>query len=347
MHLALVVLLTACLFPTRARAQADTLRFYAMSYNVENLFDCVDDSLTNDAEFLPTSDRRWTHGRYRRKIDAIGRAIIAAGDTDQPPALVALCEVENDTVMTDLTRRSLLTRAGYRYVMTHSVDPRGIDVALLYQPSLFRPVGTQSVRPFPPGDPNPTRDILHVAGLLLNGDTLDVVVVHLPSRAQGTKASTPRRQRVARCMRQLVDSLTACRRRPQVLIMGDFNDYPDGPVVRTLRAYTPPTDIDNCPRDSLFHLLAHRASTQRRFGSYKYNGEWGLLDHIVVSGLLMHTDNPLHVLPATADVFAPDFLLERDTRYGGLKPFRTYYGKRYIGGFSDHLPVRVRLEMVF
>ena len=111
--------------PLHGQEKKDTLTFRIMGYNVENLFDCRHDTLKNDREFLPDAVRRWNYTKYKKKLNAIARVIIAAGKWT-PPALVALCEVENDSVLRDLTRYSVLREAGYRYVITHSPDERGI-----------------------------------------------------------------------------------------------------------------------------------------------------------------------------------------------------------------------------
>lgn len=158
------------------QTKKDTLTFRIMGYNVENLFDCSHDTLKNDYEFLPDAVRHWNYSKYKKKLDAVARVIIAVGEWS-PPALVALCEVENDSVLRDLTRYSVLREADYRYVITHSPDERGINVALLYQRGLFKLLSGQSYSVTKAHKSNrPTRDILHVSGLLLNKDTLDVLI---------------------------------------------------------------------------------------------------------------------------------------------------------------------------
>ncbi|WP_287641321.1 endonuclease/exonuclease/phosphatase family protein [Bacteroides sp.] len=330
------------------QTRQDTARFRIMSYNVENLFDSRHDTLKEDREFLPDAIRHWNYTKYRKKLNDIARVITAVGQWEAP-ALVALCEVENDTVIRDLTRYSALREAGYRYLMTHSPDLRGIDVALLYQRHLFKPIAHRSISVPPPGkDSRPTRDILHVSGLLLNLDTLDVFVCHFPSRSEGARETEPYRLRAARLVRQAADSLLHVRQRPQILIMGDFNDYPHNKSIRqVLGAQLLPENTSENADSSvvaaqpdpygLYHLLAHQAAHRKHFGSYKYRGEWGLLDHIIVSGTLLLPDAPCHT--RGGDVFAPDFLLAPDKKYGDRQPFRTYYGMKYQGGYSDHLPV--------
>ncbi len=350
------LLLLLLLFPHLLHAQQDTLRFRIMSYNVENLFDCRDDSLKADEEFLPDAVRHWNYRKYWKKLNNVARVITAVGEW-HAPALVALCEVENDTVLFDLTRRSILREAGYRYVMTDSPDERGIDVALLYQRGKFKLLSHRSIPIAKPRkESRPTRDILHVSGMLLNRDTLDVFVCHFPSRSGGTKETEPYRLLAARTLRRATDSITLVRRRPQIVIMGDLNDYPDDKSVQTItdnKTYYPQTadypqaaDYPLSPLP-LHHLLAHRSASEKSFGSYKYRGEWGLFDHIIISSNLLHPDAPLHTDDTHANIFHAPFLLTEDSNYGGEQPFRTYYGMKYQGGFSDHLPVWAEFRLVY
>jgi hypothetical protein len=179
--------------------------FRVLFWNSENLFDCKDDLKKNDNEFLPDATRHWTYFRYRDKVKNLAKGIIASGN-EYVPDLVGLCEVENDSCLYDLTRRSPLKEAGYRYVMTDSPDQRGIDVALLYQRGSFKLIQHQSIRiPSKQLKKAPTRDILHVVGKVVSGDTLDVMVVHYPSRRGGKAQSEPHRLLVTEILKQTVD----------------------------------------------------------------------------------------------------------------------------------------------
>ena len=171
------------LVPVAGQSQPYTL----LTWNVENLFDCSHDSLKNDLEFLPQSERRWTHRRYHQKLVQIARLTASVMPENGWPLLVGLQEVENPQVMDDLTRHSPLAKAGYAYVMTDSPDERGIDVALLYSPLSFRLLSYSFVRVTPPLGFQPTRDILYAAGMVATGDTLHVVGVHAPSRRNGCR----------------------------------------------------------------------------------------------------------------------------------------------------------------
>lgn len=348
-HVVFICLLLPFLL-LHGQAKKDTLSFRVVSYNVENLFDCRHDTLKNDYEFLPDAMRHWNYGKYKKKLDAIARVITAVGGWT-PPALVALCEVENDSVLRDLTRYSALRQAGYRYVMTNSPDQRGIDVALLYQRGMFRLLSYRSI-PVPSASGKkklrPTRDILHVSGLLLNKDTLDVFVCHLPSRSGGAKESEPYRMLAAQQLKIAADSIYRYRHHPQIIIMGDFNDYPDNKSVKEIvAAEAPPFNKEALQAQRFYHLLARKAATQKHFGSYKYQGEWGLLDHIIISGTLLLPSSDFYTDESRADVFRPDFLFTEDKKYGGKQPFRTFYGMKYQGGYSDHLPVWADFRLIY
>ncbi len=316
--------------------------FRIVSWNIENLFDTHHDSLKNDREFLPDAMRHWNYSRYKKKLADIARVITAVGEWN-PPALVGLCEVENDTVLRDLTRRSPLKELGYRYVMTSSPDLRGIDVALLYQRDLFKLLSSRSISIPPFNQHRPTRDLLHVSGLLLTGDTLDVFVCHLPSRSGGAKESEPYRLHAAQILRTEADSILYKRLHPQVIIMGDFNDYPTNKSIQeVLEAEVPSPTLSPL---KLYHLLARKAKS-KDFGSYKYRGEWGLLDHLIVSGALLNQSGKFFTSEEKANVCLLPFLLIEDKKYGGREPFRTYKGMKYQGGISDHLPIYTDFELI-
>ena len=316
--------------------------FRIVSWNIENLFNTHHDSLKNDREFLPDAMRHWNYSRYKKKLADIARVITAIGEWN-PPALVGLCEVENDTVLRDLTRRSPLKELDYRYVMTDSPDSRGIDVALLYQRDLFKLLSSRSISIPPLKQHRPTRDLLHVSGLLLTEDTLDVFVCHLPSRSGGAKESEPYRLHAAQILRTEADSILHKRLHPQVIIMGDFNDYPTNKSIRkVLEAEAPAPALSPL---KLYHLLARKAKS-KDFGSYKYQGEWGLLDHLIVSGTLLNRSGEFFTSEEKANVCLLPFLLIEDKKYGDKEPFRTYKGMKYQGGVSDHLPIYTDFELI-
>lgn len=294
-----------------------------MELNCENLFDTRHDSLKNDLEFLPDGNYKWTPYRYWAKLNHLGQEIVV--QSNPIPDFVAMCEVENDSVMFDLTRRSLLRNAGYEYVMTSSPDERGIDVALLYQPASFALLHSHSIRIKPLPDTRPTRDILYVSGLIITGDTLHVFVVHAPSRRGGEQASRPYRLHVTSCLAEAVDSVYAISRDAKIIIAGDFNDYADSPALQHLYEH------------HLINITADAKGSHGAKATYRWHGEWRSLDQILCSPSLAarKQSSVIGDLP---------FLLEDDEKYGGKKPYRTYLGPRYLGGYSDHLPLVVQFS---
>ncbi len=316
----LIFIIHFSLLFTHLEASAQSLTFVEL--NCENLFDCQHDSLKQDTEWLPDGQRHWTPARYWRKLNNIGQELLSCQEEGLPD-LVALVEVENDSVVFDLTRRSLLRNAGYRYLMTQSPDMRGIDVALLYQPTSFRPLCYDYLEVTPLEDMRPTRDILYVQGETLNRDTLHVFVVHAPSRFGGERPTRPNRQLV---MDRLMGAIRLLPADAKVVVAGDFNDYADSPSLVVLE------------QNGLHNVSRVAKGTHGAEGTYRYEGEWESIDHVLVSSSLLE-----HVKQAYVNDVP--FLLEEEKKYGGVKPLRTFNGYRYQRGFSDHLPLVVRFQL--
>ena len=299
--------------------------------NCENLFDTQHDTLKNDYEFLPDGDHHWTRTRYWRKLNHIGQELIALGEDSAQqwhlPDVVILCEVENDSVMYDLTRRSLLRHAKYEYIMTRSPDQRGIDVALLYNPYAFLPLRDISFRIQPSPGMRPTRDLLYVSGKLNNGDTLHIFGIHAPSRMGGERASRPHRLLVEKRLAEAIDSIRAMTPEANIIIAGDFNDYKDSPVLKKLYSM------------GFINLSQDARGRHGAKGTYRFRGEWGSLDHILCS-------LPVKTSFINCQIGDLEFILEPDEKYGGVKPFRTYMGPAYHSGYSDHLPLVAKFKTV-
>ena len=322
MRVCAVVIIAHCsLFSTQA-ASAQSLT--VVELNCENLFDYQHDSLKQDMEYLPEATRHWTRKRYWRKLNNIGQELVSCCD-DGVADLIALCEVENDSVVRDLTKRSMLRNAGYEYVVTSSPDLRGIDVALLYQPLSFGLIDSETLRVATVADMRPTRDILYVRGRVISGDTLHVFVIHAPSRYGGERYSRPFRQAVADRLFAKTDSILNATPDARIIVAGDFNEEADGAVLR------------HTARHRLRNLTKDARGMNGAKGTYRYKGRWGSIDHILGShALFLQVD--------TTYIHAPRFLLEEEPQYGGLRPRRTYNGMKYQPGYSDHLPLVLRLR---
>lgn len=295
--------------------------FRVMSYNIENLFDTADNPATDDNEFLPSGNRRWSYKRYNHKLQQIAKVITAAGEWDTP-AVIGLCEVENDTVVTHLLRKTPLRSQHYQYCITNSSDRRGINVALLYQRDKFRYISHCSM-PVNHSKKNmrTARDILHVSGEIISGDTLDIAICHFPSKYGGEKESETRRMDAAMTLRKLCDSLIQVRVYPLIILMGDFNDLPESRCMKLVAG------------NNLHNLFAGKG------GSHKYQGEWSQLDQIIVHRNMISAKTRMNIISESIQNFSPSFLFTKDKTGRGVRPRRTYYGYKYEAGYSDHLPV--------
>ena len=330
--------LMACAAATMVACAPAQQEFRVLEYNVENLFDCQDDTLKNDEEFLPTSPRTWTPERFQDKLNKISKVILASSGK-QVPDLVGLCEVENDYCIEQLVGNSPLKDAGYKFAMTTSPDQRGIDVVLLYQPATFRHISTHTIRvDHEKLERRPTRDILHVSGRVISGDTLDVFVCHMPSRSGGEAKSEPYRLFTCQYLRNAADSVMAQRQHPNVIIMGDFNDYPNNrSITEVVGAVKPGNSVE---KTRLYNLMDGKPG-----GTYRYRGEWGTLDQMIVNGHMLSGKGSMSVSYEDAEILKYPYLLEEDDRYGGETPSRTYWGRKYHGGYSDHLPVLMKVQI--
>ena len=310
-------------------------------YNVENLFDCNDDA-NDDAEFLPQGKREWTNERYQEKLNNIARVLGSIADNGA--AVVGLAEVENRHVLEDLVRNPSIRKRNYSIIHYDSPDPRGIDCALLYDARVFRPKssGVRFVA-LPEESKIPTRDILFATGTIEN-EVFHFIVAHWPSRYGGDPASAGRRMVAAQTMRQVADSLLREYPGSKAILMGDFNDDPfDASVVEGLNLCQ---TIDETHAADLFSPML--PMYRRGAGTLAYKGKWNLFDIMAVSGnLLKKNTQGLHLYQdpeshQLAYVFRRDYLLQQTPKHRG-EPLRTFAGGKYIGGYSDHLPVYLYL----
>jgi len=309
-----------------------------MFYNVENLFDPIDDPDTQDEEFTPTGNKRWTWQRLAKKRSDIAKTIIAAGEGDAP-VLVGLAEVENFLVLKQLVEQTPLAGIGYAIVHRDSPDPRGIDVALLYRNDRFKLLHRYFYQVILPSGSNRTREILYAKGVLDSRDTLHVLVNHWSSKFGNFYQSQARRMAAAQKAKAICDSIFSVNPLANIVVMGDFNDSPESlPIVKGLEALPPDTLITGSKLYNIMLPLAKQGE-----GSYKYKTEWELIDLFFISGNMLLPDNGITY--KNAYIFKADFLLEDDKKYHGKRPFRTYDGMKYLGGISDHLPIILRLNI--
>ncbi len=302
-------------------------------YNIENLFDLENDPLTNDDDFLPTSVKRWTPKRYENKLRKLGSVISKIGDehTKEAPAIVGLAEVENKKVLSDLVRSENLIAEGYSYIHYDSSDERGIDVALLYKSEIFEVTNSETFSVFLQdelGQRDYTRDILLVQGILKN-ETINIIVNHWSSRREGEKETEHKRMAASNKVSSIIKNIKLEDTDAKIIVMGDFNDNPNNDSLVFLEKES---DLYN-PFKTIWSLDK---------GSLNHDFQWNLFDQILFSTNFFNKSNS-QLNFDSADVFNDKFLTQYHGKYKG-QPFRTYVGKKYKGGYSDHFPIYIKLS---
>ncbi|MDZ7742087.1 MAG: endonuclease/exonuclease/phosphatase family protein [Bacteroidota bacterium] len=305
-------------------------------YNVENLFDTIDDPGVKDEEFTPEAKVPWTKERYKTKLKNISRAL-STFDNGKLPVMIGLCEVENKNVIKDLLSVEPLNQPKYSFIHKDSPDERGIDVALLFDPHFFKPVYAEFIAlPFSFEPTEKTRDILYVKGTI-DTDTLHVFVNHWTSRWGGQQETEEFRVHTAGVMATVFDSLKKAVKHPNFIMMGDFNDNPDNiSLAETLNAQV----VDDDPENDELYNLSYQMFLDGE--GTLYWKSWDMFDQFIVSGNLLHTDDGLQLSPAHQFIHKPDWILFEDNN-GVKRPSRTKGSNAYYGGFSDHLPVYIYL----
>lgn len=307
--------------------------FTVAFYNLENLFDIKNNPNILDDDFTPDGAKKWNYKRYKLKLKKLSEVISKIG-TDisfHSPALVGVAEVENSRVLYDLIQTKHLKNHHYGFVHYNSPDERGIDVALLYKKELFELLESKTHPLFledENGKRDYTRDILQVKGKL-NGEILYVLVNHWPSRRNGSNESELKRIIAAKLVLQITEEINRETPNAKIIIMGDFNDNPTDVSIK-----------DYLVNDHLYNPMLHLIKNGN--GSLNHDKSWHLFDQIIFTKNFFETKPQEHAFKY-AEVFDSQFL---KTFKGKLKgnPFRTYIGKWYQGGFSDHFPVYIFLN---
>ncbi len=312
--------------------------FSVAFYNVENLFDTIDNPQTKDNNYLPTSKISWNTKRYEHKLYNISK-VMSAINTHGFPAVFGLAEVENRQVVEDLIHTGKLKDAHYKILHKNSPDERGIDVALLYQPDIYQPVKTRFIRIQFLSEPhNPTRDILYSKGLVYGKDTIHIFVNHWVSRYGGQEKTDALRRFTGHMLRLMADSIFNVDPNANILIMGDLNDNPtDKSLTVALGARAP--DMPFAKRH-LYNLAAGPFKAGE--GSLYYKG-WELFDQVIVSTALVGGYNGIKTDSLKEEIFKKSWMLYH-LKEGPAVPNRTE-GRNYYGGYSDHLPVIVRMKV--
>jgi len=305
-------------------------------WNVENLYDTLNDEYKNDEDFTSEGVYHWTGERYRRKLDHLSDIISQLGIhlNEDGPAIMGFCEVENKQVMLDLVQCSTLVSRNYKVVHIEGPDVRGIDPAFIYQSSYFDLI---RARTFPvrmiTDSLYLTRQILMVYGKLQDRKTA-IFINHWPSRRGGEKRSQPNRNEAARVLRQITDSIARLEPDTRIIVMGDLNDDPIDESVKKILGTC--DKIEFCDQN-FFNPMEHLY--KQGIGSLAYQDSWNLFDQILFSSKSF-TDGSSKFVDAW--VYNKVALRNSSGKYKGY-PIRTFSGTNYTGGYSDHFPVYAAL----
>lgn len=310
-------------------------------YNVENLFDTINDPNTFDDDRTPLGRDRWNSERYHQKIAHISRVISEIGSevTKTSPDIVGLSEIENQQVLEDLISHPNLREKGYGIVHFESPDERGIDVALLYKRKIFLPHSYTSRRLIlkkEDGERDYTRDQLVVGGFL-NDEQFYFIINHWPSRSGGEARSKPNRMAAGQLNKQIIDSIYRLNSSARIISMGDLNDDPiDDSLKKALKTNG---NRDALGPNELFNPM--EVLYRRGVGTLAYRDHWNLFDQIFfTANLLSTTGNGFRFWKA--GIYRPSYIVTQKGAYKGY-PYRTYANGNYAGGYSDHFPVYIYL----
>ena len=296
---------------------------FLMFYNVENLFDTIDSPNTKDEEFLPSSEKKWDSYRYNYKLNQLEKVfneIIEKENENNLPDIIGLSEVENKHVIEDLLKKDVFMNHNYFIVHQDSPDGRGIDCALLVNRK-FEVLQNNFIQIKNPKESRTTRDIVY-SKLKFKNQIFNVFVNHWPSRWGGQEASNHKRVFVAKVLRKYIDENTS--QGDFNLIMGDFNDYPNNESLE-----------ETLVKDDLLNLMSSSKVSGK--GSYNYRGNWNWLDQIIVSKEI----SSFRLIKFGA--FKEDFMMYTNKK-GEVYPSRSFGGNNWYGGYSDHLPVYLKIS---
>lgn len=310
-------------------------------YNLENLYDTIDDPEKNDEEFLPKGLKNYTGKTYLEKLDRLSEVIskLAIEKTPDGPALLGVAEIENRQVLEDLVKHPSLASRNYRICHHNSPDVRGVDVGLLYNPKYFVPIKSHSVNvPLYSSSGNliKTRDILWVEGYLL-GEKIHVFVNHWPSRRGGEEASSPLRQKAASVCKHTMDSIEVAEPGAKMIVMGDLNDDPMSPSIK--KVLNAVGTVEKMTEKTMFNPF--EPFYKKGIGTLAWQDSWNLFDQVIFSPSWVSQPAQGWFF-SKAEVFNRPFLTQKTGNFKGY-PQRTYVGNEYQGGYSDHFPVLVYL----
>lgn len=309
-------------------------------WNVENLYDTINDPTTDDEEWLPSSKNNWNSEKYAKKLDNISTIIskIGVDANTEGAAIMGLAEIENKTVLEDLVKMPKLKSRNYQIVQYNSPDKRGIDVAFLYNPTFFKYTSSSVHTVKLPGDSlHPTRDQLLVNGKL-EGVPIHVLVCHWPSRRGGEEESKANRIAAAKVAKAIIDSIRKAEKNAKIIMMGDLNDDPKDESIKN----TIVTASDAIKSDAKTMFNPMESILDAGQGTLSFKGKWNLFDQIILTESLSKKQKSSFYFKSAHINNFPE-VCETKEKYKG-QPLRTFAGGKYLGGYSDHFGVYVVLS---
>jgi len=337
-HTILLIFLTNFLYSQNEYQKFHTVAFY----NVENLFDTINDVNKNDEASPIMEIEKGRTEIYNKKLKNLSKVISEIGysETNSFPTIVGLSEVENKTVIEDLINTGKLKDGNYGISHFDSPDARGIDVALIYRKEFFKVLNEKNHKLILNDDTSGeiifTRDQLVVDGLL-EGDRYFLIINHWPSRYGGELRSRPFRNKAAKLNIEIIDSLNSTHKNPKIITMGDFNDDPKNESIKDiLNSKNYQLNLND---NDLYNPYENMHT--EGIGTLVYRGYWNLFDQIIISRSLLNKSSKAFSF-YNSFIFKEKYLINQDGNYKGY-PFRSFAGGRYLDGYSDHLPVYILL----
>jgi len=354
-------ILTYIILPILTKAQSinNTQSIIIGFYNFENYYDTTNQMNVADEEFLPNSAKGYNSIRYNNKSAHLALVIAGIGKINNAKgiSLLGIAEIENKMVLKKLAEDPMIKKYNYQFIHFDSKDTRGIDVALMYQPTHFKPYQyrSYSLTDATHFTTYATRDILYVQGEL-DKTWVHILVNHWPSRRGGENASAEKRIWAATVCKRIMDSIESRDPKAKIIVMGDFNDNPNNKSLKRLKMYNPFLKLFN-----------------RGMGSMAYRDSWSLFDQILLNTnwsmdqeeqsarskktpnlsnprpalSIINSQHPSTMQPSSNNYFDLIYcksiiyrsaaLTQQDGKYQGY-PKRTWNGDQFNEGYSDHYP---------
>lgn len=304
--------------------------FTIVGYNVENLFDTINDPSINDSEYTPESKKKYDTRKYNEKLENLSK-VLSSINKNELPEIIGLTEIENRLVLKDLVATPLLKPANYQIVLEEGPDGRGIDCGFIYRADVFKYISHKALEVrFPFANNKRTRDILYVKGMVKR-DTVHIFINHWSSRRGGQEESEPKRVESARVLKQNIDSILTVNNQANIIALGDFNDTPENKSLNDVLSAGRVSE-----QKALVNLMYEQHDNKK--GSYYYKGNYDMIDNLVVTPNLMNKPKGFRLYENKGWIFNPEFLCYTH-KNGDKAPGRSFGGNNYYGGYSDHFAI--------